>query len=370
MNTLLILKPGDFLAQLPGILGYYPIESLVLVGLAKPLSNCSVMGPILRIDIAQLAYPDIFRDCLTVVGNDNYVYFGFFISDDKDEIFIDQYIRYLFQYASADAFPLAALWSVVGITEGSEYELRFLSEDAFGYFGQSTPQNPWYSGLVGSIAHAQSTLELTQRGYNIELSAEHVACFFAPDIDDPYSEKLRTIITEQAHRDAENILLRSQKSALSDMKNLYQTIQDYLCTTEPNPPGMIHIQALATLLAQTRLRDSIIDLLYAHPQTSRQLLHATALKTRSIIRSNALALYAAVAINEGVTARVHKALKAAHEETPQHALTRLIGLAYATENGKEIIAQLIEVSRNERENLLFELDSRSTHKGGNPGHAA
>ena len=124
MNSL----PAQTLANIPGVLGYYPHQSIIFVTFRHHRDDTHsrwALGPTLRIDIDSLdALPEV-GEVLTAEHADVVLAFIIGRFPTQDGTTLDEITTTLAQAADTHIVPIDACWHATTITNNGTYQLRF-----------------------------------------------------------------------------------------------------------------------------------------------------------------------------------------------------------------------------------------------------
>lgn len=334
--------PGTLLANIPGILGFYPHDSVVFAVFTHPELSEDVdgeagtsfdLGPVLRIDISRLRYlPDLGASIDEL--NPAYV-FAFIISDrDKDPDFVDQAYLLLAQAADAQIVHIDACWHTNDIMSGNPYHLWFQREPRGAVdhtqrvFPPVDPQGVWMKGSIPSVAQAVSTQSLLKQGFLPELSRDDCVAYFDAHVE-PESP------THWRRRDA---VIQKSSAMLFDAENDVETLTPHFArlhavidTLDHDPDYTLteaELEFVGAILARLALRDAFLQTLTSKAQPCLNLALQVARAHRDQVRCNALCVYALTDAMHLASPRVFHALIASQEENPEHRLTQLLLTGY------------------------------------------
>lgn len=160
-------SPGQLLANLPGFLGFYPQDSIVLVAVVPnagdPALNC--LGPLIRINIShsnQLAEVlGIFNGITTIA------IFGFVISEHPaaaNSEFVYSIMKQAGLTVGGNEKQIDAWWYTSAIFEGEPYHL-YPGISSSRVAAAVSRQVHWQRGHIPSIASALATQTLLNAGF-------------------------------------------------------------------------------------------------------------------------------------------------------------------------------------------------------------
>lgn len=337
--------PGELIACVPGALGFYPQESLVLIGLERsgPDPSAFALGPIVRADLGSGERLEYALRALELAGQD--IHLAIIVTRIPNSRLALE-AAYFLEHSGSERVPgIAACWHVSEIASGTPYTLLF---DAAGASAANTntiePDAPpeYYTGTVPSVVGAPTMRGLLQNGLLPELNREEIALHFesASAADTRRCEALYEAAYAQGRELTEHRFTRPD--ALFDaaergceMLNPHRggsaeqagafpagtgakpvTLADCFASDED-------VQLLAALLSHSHLRDSLIVDIVENPETAARLLLSIARNFTGVIRANALSLWAIAAVESGLEPWAFAALRAAQDEVPGHSLSAI-----------------------------------------------
>ena len=338
MNSL----PAQTLANIPGVLGYYPHQSIIFVTFRHHRDDTHsrwALGPTLRIDIDSLdALPEV-GEVLTAEHADVVLAFVIGRFPTQDGTTLDEITTTLAQAADTHIVPIDACWHATTITNNGTYQLRF--EQTPSLTDRGLPTAGWRHGRIADIPTAQATQQLLADGDLPELTRDD--CFTAFD-------KAATDPTTWRDR-ASNVANLAAQLAVdapccpSQFQAWFTTLETELIRLEqplPTPPGpgADIIDTCAAMLSITRIRDAAINLLLDHDRAARTLALEVARHFDAPIRTEALCVFALCTLGRHNTPKALHALMVARAEQPSHTLTRYLLLAYQHELTENLIEKV------------------------------
>lgn len=338
MNSL----PAQTLANIPGVLGYYPHQSIIFVTFRHHRDDTHsrwALGPTLRIDIDSLdALPEV-GEVLTAEHADVVLAFVIGRFPTQDGTTLDEITTTLAQAADTHIVPIDACWHATTITNNGTYQLRF--EQTPSLTDRGLPTAGWRHGRIADIPTAQATQQLLADGDLPELTRDDCFTAFDKAATDP------TIWRDRASNVA-NLAAQLAVDAQccpSQFQAWFTTLETELIRLEqplpiPSGPGADIIDTCAAMLSITRIRDAAINLLLDHDRAARTLALEVARHFDAPIRTEALCVFALCALGRHNTPKVLHALMVARAEQPNHTLTRYLLLAYQHELTENLIEKV------------------------------
>jgi len=338
MNSL----PAQTLANIPGVLGYYPHQSIIFVTFRHHRDDTHsrwALGPTLRIDIDSLdALPEV-GEVLTAEHADVVLAFVIGRFPTQDGTTLDEITTTLAQAADTHIVPIDACWHATTITNNGTYQLRF--EQTPSLTDRGLPTAGWRHGRIADIPTAQATQQLLADGDLPELTRDDCFTAFDKAATDPTTWRDRA--SNVANLAAQ--LAVDAQCCPSQFQAWFTTLETELIRLEqplPTPPGpgADIIDTCAAMLSITRIRDAAINLLLDHDRAARTLALEVARHFDTPIRTEALCVFALCALIRHNTPKALHALMVARAEQPNHTLTRYLLLAYQHELTENLIEKV------------------------------
>lgn len=338
MNSL----PAQTLANIPGVLGYYPHQSIIFVTFRHHRDDTHsrwALGPTLRIDIDSLdALPEV-GEVLTAEHADVVLAFIIGRFPTQDSTTLDEITTTLAQATDTHIVPIDACWHATTITNNGTYQLRF--EQTPSLTDRGLPTAGWRHGRIADIPTAQATQQLLADGDLPELTRDDCFTAFDKATTDPTTWRDRA--SNVANLAAQ--LAVDAQCCPSQFQAWFTTLETELIRLEqplPTPPGpgADIIDTCAAMLSITRIRDAAINLLLDHDRAAHTLALEVARHFDAPIRTEALCVFALCALGRHNTPKALHALMVARAEQPNHTLTRYLLLAYQHELTENLIEKV------------------------------
>lgn len=349
------------MANLPGILGFYPRESVVFTAFestAEP--NRFRLGPVLRIDLADLdLLPEVGKS-LAGIGTD--LVFTFVITAG-DRAATEEAVNRLFAASESGSVDIAACWHTREILTGQPYQLAF--GPAREELAVSLDQpHTWEEGEISSVVDAPAMGPLLKTGNLPELHRSEAFDYY--NRFNPRFEPDEIIALESfAARHATDLVHRIEQEVgrgdgetisgvLADCDYLLAEIADTEHSVAELMADEEMLVTVAVYLSDSLLRDAIMGLAPRYRQATMDLALAVARTFGGTVRANALCLHAIAAVAADLSMRVVPALTAALRAAPGHTLSSLLldgaqhgvfrPMLEAAVRGSEIVAQRYHAS--------------------------
>lgn len=318
-----LTAPGQIVANLPGILGFFPHDSIIIASFTSVGADRRFrLGPVMRIDVDDLHLLPELADALEPEEED--LLFAFLVTA-RSAAEVDEVADELADLADADILPVSACWWTREILTGEPLQLLFGP--------RSAADDGWRDGVVAPVSQAQAMSTLLSHGQLPDLSREETIAQF--DHGNPAFTLWECgQLTGFALRYSRELLSRMARGGSTpwgsyggvalDLRLLLEEIAE-----EERGAGSLMeddeaILTAATLLGNSTLRDLILEEAVVQPQAASRLMLAVARTCTGTIRHNALSLYALCAVATGLTMRAMPALIAVLEEDAGHRLAGLL----------------------------------------------
>ncbi len=336
-------SPGQLLANLPGILGFYPHDSVVFVAFHQgATAQRFTLGPVLRIDLDDLP---LLADVGAALAETNCDLVFAFVISQRGEDEVETVVTRLFEGAVSGTVDVQACWATRGILTGESYRLAF-GPASTEEQDDAREAGDWGSGVVAPVAQAQAMTPLLEQGELPELTRQEAFDHFVrfnPQLPADDADQLAGF----AHRYAADLVdvIRGERppsiigSAPGHPREVLQAVIDDLAllldeVAEARSEGGRPAEELlgdeeslltvAVLLSDSLLRDAILADVLERPGAAAAVFLAVSRTFGGMIRANALAYYALAAVRMKLSMRAVPALTAALQEVPGHALSALV----------------------------------------------
>ena len=313
-TTTPLSSPGQIAANLPGILGFYPHDSLIFVTFhTNGEPGCFELGPVLRMDLDDLVMlPDL---ACAVEDADPDMVFGFIVTTRADAE-IHEVIETLVIMKTSGLLSLDLAWVTREILTGEPITIGFGPGHLINHL-----DDVWAKDVIAPVSSARAMEPLLTNGELPDLSREEAQEHFRranPHLEDTECTSLTRFALERAADLSPVVypeLAADLRLLLDEARDV--PLDDLLADEEV-------LLTTATLLGSLELRDLIIEDVLRQPTPGAQLMLAVARTFTGFIRHNALALHALCMVELRLTMRATHALLAALEEDPGHMLSRLL----------------------------------------------
>lgn len=290
-----LASPAHLIAEIPGILGFHPANSVVFMLLKREDSNTFSLGPVLRMDVGDTeSLPEI-TSCINSFHPD--VVFAVVSAELPNHNFIGEMVH-------VGIKNLDVVWHVRGISEDEPYTALWTARSAHDY------DVDMLAGLVAPIHAAVSTRESLAHGDLIALSRDEA---FEALALVPAREQDGDALVEQARALLEHV---------GPFSDLILPLREDLAAGHRTEA---QARVVAAMIAGAGVRDLALGELLLHPDLAKDLLADLAQQLADTeLRAGALAMLACVLMAGGHQARASIVIKAAATASRDHRLTQLL----------------------------------------------
>ena len=327
-------SPSHLIATIPGALGYFPDESVVLINLYSHPAAAQALdiGTYLDADVGNTE--SIQRALQLIPAGRHVATFAVIVTRVPDSQMVAVAVDGLRRAADEFGEIVEACWIVSEVADGTPYHLVFgpdicSARDLWGW-------NATYQcGTVSSIVTAEPMRPLIDQGVLPELHREELFAHFDP-VSIPDARKCETLAPGAYRRGAElvdlvdvapamarewleracDIFLGGPNTSVIDNSGSLIIADVFTCSED--------VELLASVLSRNALRDCLIVDALNHPRAAASVLLTIARNFSGQIRANALCLWAMVAVSLGLTGWASAALASAQKEVPGHSLSGLL----------------------------------------------
>lgn len=357
-------SPSHLIASIPGALGYFPNEAVILVSLyARPGEPGALdVGAYLDADLGSTT--SIQRALQRVPASNHVATFAVIVTRVPHSDMVAAAAAGLHQAADEFGELVEACWIVSEIADGTHYQLVFGPDaEIFDSWGWDAG---YHCGTVASVAASAAMRPLITHGVLPELHRDDAFRHFDPvsDADVAMSEA----IAPEAYRRGAELLELTQSApwlALPQMKaasNVFLAAPNVkLIDSEGSLilddvfASAADVELVAAMLTRNMLRDCLIEHALDHPGAASAVLVSVARNFSGRIRANALCLWAMVAVSQQLHGWASVALMCADDEVPAHSLAGLL----ANVLGVGQAGALIELSRRGCRDTWREVERRA-----------
>lgn len=333
--------PAQALANIPGVLGYYPHQSIIFATFRRSQATTFHLGPILRIDIDCLDVLPEVGEILTAERADVVLAFVITASPTNRGTTLTDITHALAQAADAQLIPIDACWFATSITNNGRYRLLFEANPSLITRGVSAVG--WRQGRIANIAQAKATQYLLQEGDLPELTRQECFTMFNKAAVSPAEWEARASnvanLAAQLAVDAECSVVQFQawfRWLESELTRLSEP-----AAAEPTAES---VDKFAAMLSMIKVRDAALNMLLLHHQGARILALAVAQNFDAPIRNQALCVYALCTMkNRNVPKALH-ALMVSRSENPEHVLTQYVLMGYQRNLVQQLLAEIMDAS--------------------------
>lgn len=324
---------GDFIASIPGLLGYFPQESAIVVTLEMDKdAGAACIGQVLRTDVGD-------TEQVTAMANmaptgPALAHLGLVVSRIPDSTLVREAVKALYTAIDVKGDAVVdACWHVSEIATGTPYCLLF--GPAAAEVAQAGLSGDLLSGTVSSII-AQPTMEpLIAQGALPELEKNDTRSFFdrfesgAGAVTQSQGAQVR----RRGKQLVQQLAVRPDK-VRSEVSRACAVLAHapelpFVGSAKRALPAEVMVnptdfEIVATMLSQPLLRDCLFQAAIRHPKSAATVLLTLARSFDGDIRANALSLWSVIAVRLRLPSWAQAAVDAAQEEMPAHSLSDLL----------------------------------------------
>ncbi|MCF4006486.1 DUF4192 domain-containing protein [Corynebacterium uropygiale] len=325
-----VSSPSTIFANLPAILGYYPHESVILLGFLRQEPDRFTLGPILRSDCAAIDHDDgraALHSAFTHMENVRAEFMvALIVSTDPRRRFRSARRLYEVDRERVGEVHVVACFEAVEICTREPYWLSWSGTD--GVLPEA-----WRCGLIGNVVAAPAMEPFRRKGELPDLDRESAYRFFDhgnPHMDDEQRESIELRINENTPDLLREVADAKHSGHLEGWREEWRETMIQLLA-EVARLSKAELSAREDLLARLGLilsvdatRDLFMTLIGEHSEEVLAASIVAARTFRGVIRCNALCAYSAASIVEGFPMRLYPALVASLDEDPGHSLTHLL----------------------------------------------
>lgn len=311
-------NPGELFANIPGILGYYPSESLIFLAFESSGNHKYTLGPVLRLDLADVRYAYDAGDAMRCSGASFAL--ALIVSERSTADDLRDLVASLQQLCQCDVVPIAATWWCEAIRTGTPYHL--LDASSVEVAGR------WEHGTIGAVSASLSMKELVAEGELPELSREE-AKHALGTWNEALTVSTRLKLTQRAWKRARAREADHPESYVLGWPECAQDLRAAITQVASSRHGhtckaLEAIETVASWLAITKFRDAAMLQFLEEPEQGACCALIVANSTIGPIRANAYCAYAVCLLERGACPQVPLALELAREAAPEHRLAGLL----------------------------------------------
>lgn len=378
-TSAILANPGPLIANIPAILGFYPQESLLMIGLDRLLAGSGryALGPVLRIDLDDDCALSALIDMATTPGSplDCDLIFIIIVSADLDRA--DAVAEELYVVSDDRDLPVAACWHVPEVMAGEAYSMVFGPPSPSGP-GPSPQPDPWLEGRLPEIVatasmepwHRAGALpEPTREDAVDRLRSRNRQLADAVALQESVERVVDPIPSRPGHRDDHRLLAVALAAgrAVGRVEAVGAGAGEPTALTDAAERDTGLLLTVGVALAHVRARDLSLHTLADAGHACAPVLLAVARTFTGIVRANALCAYAIVQARRQLPMMAQHALMVSAEEFPGHVLTRCLLEAGMIGRLAEITESAVEESRRLAGQVAAECDGCDVRTDGGRG---
>lgn len=324
-NTPLV-NPGQLLAEVPGLLGFYPDASVLVMAFNHDSGKHYTLGATARMDLADAVRRETVAEvvgALTQQGPD--LIFVFIVDPEAAVGSRRRVVRSMVQEARTSGAHLAGVWTTRRIVTDEPYELCWCPG---GAGAQKDPMGCWRQGTIAPIVRSHTMDEMAAQGCLPELDRQDALEFFGYR-DDLMDRDACARAQQQWTRDSVELTLRlCTPDGDLDYADVAALARDVFGTAGQEEDLDLLAQASA-LLDAPLARDITIYAALQNPQQCVDTVLWAARHLEGNAKANALATWVVLNLRLGRMRRISLALAAGYLACPEHRLITLLWQAYS-----------------------------------------
>lgn len=350
-NARALRSPSNLIASIPGALGYFPNEAVVLINVYVSSANTSTfdIGAYLEADVGNTE--SIQRALQRIPLGRHVATFAVIVTRVPDSKMVAVAAEGLRMAADEFGEIIEACWIVSEVADGTHYQLLFGPDpDTAGAVWNW--RAGYERGTVSSVARAEPMRPLIDHGALPELHRSELFAHFEPVVAaDVHAAEL---IAADAHQHGATLMCcidDDPEVALARIRQACDVFKHVPSSGLIDSDGGLvvgevfssprDVELMAAMLSRSTLRDCLIVDALARPYAAGAVFLTIARNFSGTIRANALCLWAMVAVSLGLNGWAGAALTCAEDEVPRHSLSSLLANVIGIGQGQA----LLELSR-------------------------
>lgn len=326
--------PSRLIASIPGALGYFPNEAVILVNVYSPPGSGGALdiGAYIDADVGNTA--SIQRALQTTSIGTHVATFAVIVTRVPDSHMVAVAAEGLRRAADEFGEIVEACWVVSEVADGTPYQLLFGPDQdtAAELWGWS---ESYACGTVSSVVAAEPMRPLINHGVLPELHKAELYAHFAAVSDDDVAACEG--FAQRAYQRGTELFDLTQVAPLLARGDIERACDVFVGAPNANfidSDGNLiiadvfnsieDVELVAAMLSRNTLRDCLIVDALDHPRSAGAILLTIARNFSGTVRANALCLWAMVAVSLGLNGWASAALLTAEEEVPGHSLSLLL----------------------------------------------
>ena len=368
-NSSTLRTPGQLLANIPGILGFYPSDSIVLMAFEESDGHLT-LGPTLRFDIADLSAT--LTKALTAIDHHRCVFIMPFAITSSTGSDIQRIAQEIFNHAELLDMPITALWHTAEIADGEPFAAieRDLSEISEGLREIEEMPRDWKNGHIDQVVSAVTMEPFIREGRlpGYDRDEAHAPLHRRNHIID--ADTLELIQGQALHaaaimHDKDSLVNPRYGYGLEDLlKECEELIFQASTYGFDAADSCLHdlglLGSAAMTMGNTYVRDLTAATYLDHPEETAAIMLATSQSFSGVIRNNALCMYAAAQIKRGMPMYAGMALGASQSVDHNHSLTSLMLQCYLNGLATNCVDNINQGSANARSHYYRKLAQRAS----------
>lgn len=330
----ILRSPSRLIASIPGALGYFPNEAVILVNVYSPPASGGVLDIGTYIDADVGSTGSIQRALQSIPLGAHVATFAVIVTRVPNSHMVAVAAEGLRKAADEFGEIVEACWIVSEVADGTPYQLVFgPDEDTAGeLWGWA---EAYTNGTVSSVVSTEPMRPLIDHGVLPELHKAELYAHFAAVFDRDVATC--EALAQRAHQRGTELVDLIRVAPLLARGDIERACDVFVGA--PNASildsdgnliiadvfsSIEDVELVAAMLSRNTLRDFLIVEALDHPQSAGAVLLTVARNFGGAIRANALCLWAMVAVSLGLNGWAIAALMTAQEEVHGHSLSLLL----------------------------------------------
>lgn len=356
-NSSTLRTPGQLLSNIPGILGFYPSDSIVLMAFEES-DGALTLGPTLRFDIADVS--STLTEALTAIDYHRCVFIMPFAITTSANTDLHSIANEIFNQAALLEMPITGMWHTTEIAEGEPFGMiaRDLNDIHPDFIDMEELPEHWKRGRIENIVNSATMEPFIREGRlpGFDRDEVHAPLHTRNHIID--ADTLELTRAQALHA----AMIMQDKNTLDnprygyDLADLLNECKELIFQASTYgydaADSCLHDIGLLGVAAMTMGNNYVRDLTAAtyldHPEETAAIMLATSQSFTGEIRNNALCIYAAAQIKRGMPMYAGMALGASQGANRSHSLTTLMLQCYLNGLAQNCVDNIYQGSTNAR----------------------
>ena len=269
-----IRTPGDILANIPGILGFFPAESAILISI-QPSPHGYSIGPVARLNLGDV--PGALQEVMDAFHCGNPEIIFCFVLSQRREAELWDILYSLYRFEDRSGLGIDACWLAEELSTDTAYDLTFGHATESG----EGPLQDWMEGTIPAISTSHSMRACVDNGLLPELTRSDLVQRFTAQ--NPYFAEEEISAMERCAEELAQQMRAGEGYGTTDpvevVEHLIADVYYVLSEVDSLEEALENEELLcvaAMWMSTTWTRDLVIKDLLAAPQEAGALLLAVA----------------------------------------------------------------------------------------------